>query len=571
MNSTLKKIFAVCLGISPVILMAYLFNRYAVNIPHWDDHALKGFILNLDFAKSFSEKFKLYFAFHNEHRIVFTRFITWLIVKFNGTIDYRIMMIVGNSAILGIWVYFISCVNKYQLSAWYIAISGWLLFSLAIAENLFWGMASVQNFWVIFWALTTFYLLVYGEMADMRNPFVNKSRALLPTHSINRFMLYAAMLTALLALFTSGNGLLVPFIGLFILLLQKRFMTSILWTLTVGGIVAIHLLTAESRPDAVNPASAVTANNVIAGATTLAGAIFDTDWAFPNLRYKVAQGLGGLLIIISIILFFRRIFINYPSSQNARVLQKRKTDLFMSATILFVGGTIGGIIISRMGLGMGVFLTSKYKIYSILLFIVCTLYLGRLLPKKFRRVGIFAAVLLSIGLWANSYFNEYQFVLNQYMQRRVDLANWKKEARTNDVELTSYPYKAPEVNLFDAVDFENFVTNDSLIDDVKILGDEVIFFENDLEAVNQQVYFILKSETKTYYFSTQPQRNNSRIGIFSNYFQNGFTVNVSRFDVDTDFYQVFVMIRNKDGQLLMTNRKLIRIDGLLRKILQTNW
>lgn len=243
----------------------------------------------------------------------------------------------------------------------------------------------------------------------------------------------------------------------------------------------------------------------------------------------------------------------------------------MSATLLFVGGTIGGIILSRIGLGMGVFLTGKYKIYSILLFIVCILYLGRLLPKKFRTAGIFAAVLLSIGLWVNSYFNEYQFVLNQYMQRRVDLANWKKEANSNGIDLADYPYQAPEVKLFDNVDFNNYITNDSLIDHIQIMGDEVIFYENDLEAVNQQVYFILKSETKTYYFSTQPQRNNSRIGIFRNYFQNGFTVNVSRFDVDTDFYQVFVMIRNKNEQILLTNGKFIRIDGLLREVLQTNW
>jgi hypothetical protein len=85
------------------------------------------------------------------------------------------------------------------------------------------------------------------------------------------------------------------------------------------------------------------------------------------------------------------------------------------------------------------------------------------------------------------------------------------------------------------------------------------------------VYFILKSDTKTYYFSTKPQRNNSRIGIFRNYFQNGFTVNVSRFDVDTDFYEVYVMIRNKKEQVLITNKKLIRIDGLLRNVVKTNW
>ncbi|MDP5121589.1 MAG: hypothetical protein NWQ46_08350, partial [Spirosomaceae bacterium] len=213
MNNTSKKIFAISLGISPVILMAYLFNRYAVNIPHWDDHALKGFILSLDFAKSLADQIELFFAFHNEHRIVFTRFVTWLIVKFNGSIDYRIMMIIGNSAIIGIWIYFISCVNKYRLSAWYIAISGWLLFSLAISENFFWGMASVQNFWVIFWSLTTFYLLIYGEMEDMRNPFHNRSEVLLNAKPLNRLMFYSAIATSLLALFTSGNGLLVPVIG----------------------------------------------------------------------------------------------------------------------------------------------------------------------------------------------------------------------------------------------------------------------------------------------------------------------------------------------------------------------
>jgi hypothetical protein len=571
MNTTFKKILAVCLGISPLLLMAYLFDKYAVNIPHWDDHALKGFILNLDFAKSLSEKLSLFFSFHNEHRIVFTRFVTWLIVKFNGTIDYRIMMIVGNSAIIGIWVYFISCVNKYRLSAWYIAISGWLLFSLATSEILFWGMASVQNFWVIFWSLTTFYLLVYGEMMDMKNPFVNRSIVLLKNRPTNRLMFYTAMLTALLALFTSGNGVLVPFIGLFILLLQKRFISSLYWSLSVGLVTMIHFLTTEVRPDEVNDASEVTFNHILSGATTLAGAIFDTDWAYPDLRFKVAQGIGGILIIISIVLFFRRIFIDYALKLNLYVLTKRKTDLFMSATILFVGGTMGGIIFSRLGLGMGVFLTGKYKIYSILLLIVCTLYLGRLLAKKYRKVGLIAAVLLSIGLWVNSYFNDYQFVQNQYMQRRVDLANWKKEARTNNVELADYPYKAPEVNLFDNVNFENYVISDSLIDDIKIFGDKVIFYENELEAVNQQVYFILKSDTKTYYFSTKPQRNNSRIGIFRNYFQNGFTVNVSRFDVDTDFYQVYVMIRNKEEQVLITNKKLIRIDGLLRNVVKTNW
>lgn len=571
MNKNVKILIATLLGIIPIVLMAVLFDRYAVNIPHWDDHALKGFIVKFQSTDSIRVKLQELFALHNEHRIALTRFFTWLIFKIHGTIDYRIMMLVGNASLLGIWAFFIACINKYRLSAWYIVVSGWLLFSLAISENFFWGMAAISNFWILLWAFLTFYLLIFGNQDDIRNPFIKRQQTFERAKKTNRVMFIGAVFASFLALSTSGNGVIVPIIGLLIILIQKRFRTAILWLLTSGSGLLIYFLTYVRRPDEVNDVSDVTVSGLLNGSITLAGAIFDAEWAFPEKRMFISQLLGGLLIVVSATLFLRRLFVSYTPPDNQYVITKRKTDLFMSSALLFVGGTMAGIVLSRSGYGMDVFMTGKYKIYSIILLIVCVIYSGRLVPKSLRNAGIIASVLLSIGLWFNSYFNDYQFVLNQYMQRRVDLANWTIEAKAKGDSLSTYPYKAPVVSLFENIDFTNYEVADSLIDDIRITNDEVTFYENDLEAVNQRVYFILKSEQHTYYFSTRPQRNKSRIGIFSHYFQKGFTVNVSRFDVETDVYQPFILIKTNKTEKLLTTEKLIRIKGIKRPEREINW
>lgn len=559
MQTELKKTASIIIGILPLFLLGFLFDKYAVNIPHWDDHALKNFIINWQATSSITEKFKELFALHNEHRIVFTRIVTWLIFKLNHGIDYRIMMIVGNASLIGIWFYFIKSTLSYKISWWYISVSGWLLFSFAISENLFWGMASVQNFWVILWSFSSFFFLTFNEQTNSKTNIKFDTLFIL------------AIIASLFAVFTSGNGLIVPIIGAFILLVQNKRKDAMIWGIVFGVVLAIHLLTFTKRPDEVNEITEVSIATILQGVTLVSGAIFDTDWAFPNQRFIVSQTLGGILLIISIVFLLRRLFAKYIPQNNTYVIQKQKTDLFLSACLLFILGTISGIVVSRNGLGTGVYLTSKYKIYSILLLIICVIYTARLLSKKMRNIGKTLMVSLGIILWINSYLNDYQFVLNQFMQRKVDLANMQMEAKRNGIKLSNYPYKAPTSNLFDELDFTKATKDSSLVDDIQLKTDEVVFLENDLEAVKQRVYFILKSDTQRYFFSTQPQRNKSRIGIFKNYFQRGFTVTVPRMGIKTDFYEFYIMIKTDKSQRLFSNKKLVRIDGIDANNTVKNW
>ena len=72
------------LALLPLLILGFFFQKYAINVPHWDDHALKAFILFWEESDSFWQNLKKLFSQHNEHRIVFTRLITFFIYVFKN-------------------------------------------------------------------------------------------------------------------------------------------------------------------------------------------------------------------------------------------------------------------------------------------------------------------------------------------------------------------------------------------------------------------------------------------------------------------------------------------------------
>ena len=125
-------------------MLTYIFLKYAVNIPHWDDHALKAFQVNYNKSSSFVEKIQLIFAQHNEHRIALTRLFSLLIYEIKGTIDYRWLMILGNLSLIGTFSLLCLILKKHNCSGepfavfYFIPIS-FLFFGLQLHENLFGG------------------------------------------------------------------------------------------------------------------------------------------------------------------------------------------------------------------------------------------------------------------------------------------------------------------------------------------------------------------------------------------------------------------------------------------------
>ena len=134
----------------PVALYFYFLSEYAINIPKWDDHALKAFIVEFENTKGLFPKLQTFFKQHNEHRIAFDRFFTLIVYKLHGSIEYRWLMWVGNLTLLGVLFIFYRIFQKQKISIAFFIPVPFILFQLQLWENTFWGMAAMQNFGIRF-------------------------------------------------------------------------------------------------------------------------------------------------------------------------------------------------------------------------------------------------------------------------------------------------------------------------------------------------------------------------------------------------------------------------------------
>ena len=150
-------------------------------------------------------------------------------------------MFFGNLALLLIWWLLTRFFKPLQGAVWYALPIATFWFSLAFWENAFWGMAAVQNIWVVAWAMLTFWKL---------------SRA-------DNYWWWALPM-AFMGLFTSGNGLFIMPLALGILLLQKRWKISLIWLVwdAVMRWPLINAVSIENLPDVPSVPTALSSTPV---------------------------------------------------------------------------------------------------------------------------------------------------------------------------------------------------------------------------------------------------------------------------------------------------------------------
>lgn len=572
----------------PVYVATNLFMTYAVNIPHWDDHAIKVFVLYFEKADSIFDKLKLLFKLHNEHRIVTTRLAALALVFFEGTLNFKHLMLVGNASLLGLLVYFILAIKNYQISWAYVAVASFLLFNLSTAENFYWGMASVQNFGVIFFAFSSFYFLAFDFTGDaiIEKEYVftatGKQKNILSylnIWAINTFRLihiryYLAATMAIFAVFTSGNGIIVPIIGFLALLFLGYYRKAFFWFLSVGFILFLYFKFNQTRPDAVNDTAKVTLAQVFKGSIALIGGIFDADWYYPTKRLLITQVAGFLLLFPIGWLFVKTLFLRLNGWLTDYKNKAYRTDFFLALCMVFVLGTILGIVVSRMGYGIYVFLTGKYKIYSILWLIISLLFLQKALTFRYKNWLSVIALVLSIALWENGYLNDFQFVRHQQIERMGELANWRLEAQAKGTQLETYPYNPPTVSVIDSLRFDEAIPKPTLIDGIELLPDGLLFMEDSISLINKNVYLVLRSSKQHFIYPVVPVRNKSRLGIFKRYFQDGFELEISNAGMPTELYQLYILEKKGNTQILYDTEKIVRIEGtekIEKPEIKKNW
>ena len=535
----------------PIALYFYFLSEYAINIPKWDDHALKAFIVEFQNADGIIAKIQTLFKQHNEHRIAFDRFFTLIVFCLNGTIEYRWLMWIGNFTLLGILFMFYQIVRKNNISLGYFAPIPLIIFQLQLWENTFWGMAAMQNFGVVFFILGLIYLVSSAKKSHF----------------------YLAILFAFFATYTSGNGITAFPICIVLLLLQKRFKESIVFGLVSAILIFLYFFHYQ-MPPSNPPMNGIGIGKIALGFFSFLGSAFDL---LPNSsgRIKLTILFGTFLFILSGIIAIYLIF-------NSKLINKRRelsqVELFILGSLMFLIGT--GIVVTytRISFGDIGLLTSRYKIYSILLTV--TLYITVISRLNLTRFSWLIFPIVGIAMLFNFITNFINFkeVVNFRNQLMSFSYNWALDT-TVPIEKNGLKlYKSPKLPLDNHLNQLKKSIKLSQIWHEKItksVNANGIFIQNSafIGNVNKtnSVNIVVQSDKRTYLMPTQS--TNYPVPTFvrtGKYWQNGFVSDLNYNEFDNGKYYLGLVIQEGENikQYYLSDSLIVNKNNLKVK---TNW
>lgn len=486
-------VFGVLMAV-PLLLYAFVFRQYAVNVPKWDDHALKFFLLKFSEEQTLTGKIYQLFRQHNEHRIVLDRFVSWLDYTLFGKLNYVHLMTVGNLALAGLLFVFVRAIQKGtadRAAGWLVLPLPWLLFNLSQWENMFWGMAALQNFAVVTLVMATIYVLAFREQVG-----------------------WLAIMLAILASCTSGNGLMVWPVGLLLLLVRQSFSGVIRWLIAGAIIIRLYFLGYAKPPG--NPAPKGSLFEMVQGWLAFNGSAFE---AFPMSQNFLICLLGGtLLTVVTAGLAL------YQTIRYLRGSDRSPWTLFFGGSVAFLLGT--GLIVaqSRVGFGLETLITSRYKVYSLTL--MALLYCFFITHTALNRRQLVAASGLAFSVLLA--FHSYSTFLDETIQLRkmllTDQFNWtytdntltdQTDPTTRQLIDNAPAFYDPCLNsLRQPVQTSAVVPPDTLFR----TGQDVVIRQDSFPPLgvrDEGVYVLARSDRRTYLFPARQNVALSRFGWLS--------------------------------------------------------
>ncbi len=561
------RLVAGLLVLIPIIAFGYVWTRYAVNVPKWDDHVLKAFLFDIDKETSISGKLYQFFRQHNEHRIVYDRFVTWLDFNIFGKLNYRHLMLVGNGSLVGLLLIFglvlgrsvsaqkrIRPTDPFADGLIYLPPVAFLLLNLSQWENMFWGMAALQNFTVILWVFWTIYRLAFTQP------------------------IWPALLLATAASLTSGNGLLIWPIGFTMLLAQVILQTRTSWKSliiwTVGAIIVIALYFLDYLKPPGNPPIRGTFVELVTGWFAFNGAAAE---AFPlRMTFTMCLLLGG---IISVVALGAGLYILKKGLINRRL---SSFDYFFAAGTAFLLGTAATVAWSRVGFGMNVLITSRYKVYSLVLLALVYAYVVVQVPSSARKWVVRSGLLVSVILMASSY--------RTYLDESISLRQYLLTSQFNWTYLTNRAVSAIDPQTARLLDNAPAFYDNVLTDlykpesgplkpftSIQKTKDGFVFTDTTFltpAGPDAGTYLLARSPKRVYLFPTIPTLTSSwkaTVGI-QNLFRKGVSGFFSEAELESATYQIErIIVTTKGATERYPTGQLITVTPQIRRDIQKNW
>ncbi|GAB3923045.1 hypothetical protein [Larkinella terrae] len=367
-----KAVLGIGLLLIPVFIYYQTVYNNAVNLPFEDDFdsALKFLSTYLFNTHSAAEQIRLIFSQHNEHRIVFDRLVFLLDYYLNGSLNFRHLILVGNLSLVFVaYLLFRSSFSGLRLAdkLLYFVPVAFGLFQLHFWELTVWGMASLQNLYVVVFALLSFYAL--SQTPKKANWF------------------FVACLAGVAAAFTSGNGMFTFLVGIPVLIVLKQYKKLAIWTsLTVVTFAFYFWRYAKPahHPD-IYDSLVNNTSRAFDYFFTLSGSVFSAKPEHPARAGK----------------FFLFLFLGLFGWQLFRKTVIRNTAI--PALLLFTYITCLSLMATRSGFGVVQAFSPRYGILSVVLFIGLYVMSLETITHRYARpvVGV-VFLLISVYLFRNS-------------------------------------------------------------------------------------------------------------------------------------------------------------------------
>ncbi|GAB3643203.1 hypothetical protein [Spirosoma arcticum] len=571
----------------PVIVFALVWQYYAVNVPKWDDHALRAYLYFSDQETTLSGKIYQLFRQHNEHRIVYDRIIATLDYRLFGKMSHIHLMVAGNLSLVGLLAVFGAVLLRAGKSLIYLLPVALLLFNLSHWENMFWGMAALQNFSVVLWVVLTIYLLSYTDRWGL------------------------ALVAAVLATLTSGNGLLVWPIGLILLMLRtptvnrqrsegavdRPKLVLLAWVVAAAAIITLYFIGFE-KP-AGNPANRPSITELLKGWLAFTGAAAEVFSTESPLR--VSTWIGMLMVLATLGRVSWDVRTYWPTITNAMrfvfrsgyekpVPEKSGHEkagrqkpglkkpvalhsdagkalppmvLFFWGCALFILATAALVAWTRTGFGIDLIITSRYKVYSLTLLALLYVYVVGRLPK---RAGRWMGAVGAVGAVASLFIAWLSY--NLFLDDTIWWRHWMLTSQFNWTYSTSQPVRRLDaINkqyikqapaFYDADPAVLYGAGQPTVWPVAVTQTPDGFLVQDGNGTAQdqrdsRAFVVARSPKRTYLFPTRQNQNLAGRKRYwpANPFTVGFTATRGDVDLDSGTYQLFILTVATNGQLTL--------------------
>ena len=385
----------------PVIIYYVTIYENAYNFPYEDDfNSALSFISDYSFTGlNIWGKLKLIFSQYNEHRIVFDRLVFLADYGLFGQLNFRHLILIGNLAQLLIGVLFFTVAFRPFL------LNQKLLYLLPVAYSLFsyqywdlstWSMAALQNLYVIPFAMFSLYSLCQ------------------PT----RRAFALACGAAVLATYTSGNGLFTFIVGMPLLLLLKSYRRLGIWvglSIITIGLYFLKYMRPPYHPDIADSLFNHT-GRAVSYFFTLIGAMIGAG----RPKLAILFGITSLLVTLGLVSYLW--------------YKKRLTAyLPLLSWLAFLYLTCLSLMASRSGMGVGQAFSPRYGIVVVMLFATQAVLAIETITYYYLRLGVLTSYL---GVCLFFYFS----ATNQGNRRRI-------ADRTQQLQYSSAFYNDNTANL----------------------------------------------------------------------------------------------------------------------------